>query len=269
MNSYPVPGSARRVFGLLLGALMGLTFGLISQGINRVLLPGIPLYQPPFGPAGNVLSAVLVGAVLGAAAAWPSGSARGIFSASSLAAVLIVIVNFATARVTEQSRAGVAVAAVFMLLPLIGMAAPLIAAFRWIVNREMDARRDCASAWQRARGPLALAAVMAAAGALALFPRAARLELIAMHALLRSGRGAAVAADLPLPLQNAEVGDFLAQAQGAYTLEWTRDDLNRFRIPRPGRDFDNHAVVVTRFANGWRLACLFVSPGELPACQSY
>jgi hypothetical protein len=266
--------SYRRIFGLLLGTLLGLTFGLVSQGINRLVLPGVPLYQPPFGPAGNAAVATLIGAVLGGVAAWPAGSLRGTFIASGLAAALIVIVNFAAARVTERGRAGVAMAAIFMLLPLVGLAAPLLGIFRWIVNRELEARQDFASTWYRVRGPLALVIVLGAAGAFALYPGEARHELTAMNALVRSGRNAVVAsttaaADLPPPLQTAEVADFLAQAHEPYTLEWTRTDLNRFRIPRPGRNFDSHAVVVARFANGWRLACLFVSPGELPECRSW
>lgn len=268
MNGY-LSGAHRRILGLMLGAALGLIYGAVAQGINRAFLPGVPLYQPPFGPAGNIAVAMAAAAFLGAATAWPTGSVRGVFIASSLAAVLIVIVNFAAARVTEQSRAGVAVAAVFMVLPLIGLTAPLLAAFRWIVNRELDARRDGASAWYRVRGPLALVVTMAAAGAFALYPREARLELAAMHALLRSGLNATVAADLPPPLQAAEGVDFVAQAAPSYSLEWTRENLNRFRIPRPGRNFDSHAVVVAHFANGWRLACLFVAPGELPECRSY
>jgi len=259
----------RRLFGLSFGATLGLTFGAVSQGINRIFLPGVPLYQPPFGLAGNVLVAVIVAAILGAVAAWPGGSVRGTFTASGLAAALIAIVNFAAARVTAGGEAGVAVAAIFFMLPLIGLVTPLFGAFRWIINRELAARRDFASPWYRMRGPLALALILGATGALSLYPVEGRLELAALHAILRSGLNASAHDALPPSLQNPELGDFRAQAQGSYTLEWTRDNLNRFRIPRPGRNFDDHAVVVAHFANGWRLACLFVSPGELPECRSY
>ena len=49
----------RRCAGLILGALIGLAFGSVSQGVNSLFLPGIPLYQPPFGPIGNSLLASL------------------------------------------------------------------------------------------------------------------------------------------------------------------------------------------------------------------
>ena len=90
-----------------------------------------------------------------------------------------------------------------------------------------------------------------------------------MHALLQAGLATTTAADLPPPLTDPEIGSFQARAQGPYTLEWTNKDLNRFRIPRPGRNFDFHAVVLARFANGWRLACLFITPDEPPGCRSY
>ena len=90
-----------------------------------------------------------------------------------------------------------------------------------------------------------------------------------MDRLLRAGLTAQRADALPALLRTEDVGDFLAQAQGSYTLEWTQKNLNRFRIPRPGRNFDDHAVVLARFANGWQIACLFVAPTELPECKSY
>jgi len=60
----------RRWAGLILGALIGLAFGGVSQAVNLLFLPGIPLYQPPFGPDGNLLLALLTGALLGLICAW-------------------------------------------------------------------------------------------------------------------------------------------------------------------------------------------------------
>ena len=90
-----------------------------------------------------------------------------------------------------------------------------------------------------------------------------------MDRLLQEGLSARNADALPAPLRGAEVENFAGQARGPYTLEWTRTNLNRFRIPLPGRNFDSHAVVVARLANGWQVACLFVTPTEPPECKSY
>jgi len=202
-------------------------------------------------------------------AAWPTGSIAGTFAASTVAAGLLTFVSFLSVRLTEKNTVGMIVAALFILLPLIGLMVPLLGLFRWVVNKEMEARREAASPWQHLRAPLALIAVFAVIGALSLFSPEARQELLAMDQLLQDGLTAQRADALPAPLRTEDVGDFPGQAQGAYTLEWTQKNLNRFRIPRPGRNFDNHAVVLARFANGWQIACLFVAPTELPECKSY
>ena len=74
----------RRLTGLLFGAGLGLMFGVTSQLTNRILLPGIPLYQPPLGPLGNILASVLAGALLGVLCAWPQSSINGTFIASAV-----------------------------------------------------------------------------------------------------------------------------------------------------------------------------------------
>ena len=174
-NRWAMTGESatRRVFGLALGALLGLVYGLTSQTINRIILPGIPLYQPPLGPAGNALLIMLLGALLGMVAAWPTGSIAGTFAASTVAAGLLTFVSFLSVRLTEKNTSGMIVAALFILLPLIGLMVPLLGLFRWVVNKEMEARAEVASPWRHLRAPLALIAVFAVIGGrlFALFPR--------------------------------------------------------------------------------------------------
>ena len=43
----------RRWVGFILGGLLGLAYGVVSQLINRVAAPGVPLYQPPYGAVGE------------------------------------------------------------------------------------------------------------------------------------------------------------------------------------------------------------------------
>ena len=97
----------RRLTGLLFGAALGLTFGLTSQLTNRILLPGIPLYQPPLGPLGNILASLLAGALLGAICAWPESSITGTFIASAFAAAVILVGNAVLgARAAARSGRG-------------------------------------------------------------------------------------------------------------------------------------------------------------------
>lgn len=261
--------AARRALGFALGTLLGLVYGAVSQGINRVVLPGVPLYQPPFGPFGNSMVIALVGAGLGLVTAWPAGGIQGTFLGSGVAAVIIVGVTFVGVNITEQARAGVAVAAVFLLLPLVGMIVPALGFFRWILNRQIESAHEAIPSRRRAWGPAAATLLTIGAAALSLYRGDARQELAALNTVLSAGGRAANSTDLPAALRTPEVGDFQTHAQSAYTLEWTQQNLNRFRIPRPGHNFDSHAVVVARFADGWRLACLFVAADEPPVCQSY
>ena len=82
----------RRMAGLLLGALMGLVFALVSQLGDWFALPGVPLYQPPFGLAGNIVMYTLGAASLGMLVAWPVSGIRGTFLVAAGSAAAIVIV---------------------------------------------------------------------------------------------------------------------------------------------------------------------------------
>ena len=57
--------------------------------------------------------------------------------------------------------------------------------------------------------------------------------------------------------------------EGTYKLSWERQRIERFRILRPGKNLDNHSVVMARFESGWNLVCLYIAPmckgfAELP-----
>ena len=77
------------------------------------------------------------------------------------------------------------------------------------------------------------------------------------------------AAGLPPALRDLENGPFLEKGQGAYELAWERQRIERYRIPRPAKNFDYHSVVVARFRNGWNLVCLYVAPDIAPLCRGF
>jgi hypothetical protein len=61
----------RAVFGLIFGMILGLAYGLISQWINHIFLPGVPLYVAPPGRFATIILMMLAGGGLGFLAAWP------------------------------------------------------------------------------------------------------------------------------------------------------------------------------------------------------
>lgn len=255
----------RRGAGLLLGALLGLVFGLVTQYINRLALPGVPLYQPPFGPLGNSLLGLLIGGLLGLLVAWPASSIHGAFLAAAVSAAAIVLGNFILARPTGNTLIAVALTGILVVLPFWGLLVPLLAALRWAANQQEEGHRDRASLFVRLRSVLLLGVLVVLAGSFALYHADARVMLKATHGILQ----AAAYGTLPAPLRAPEAGPVLEHVSQPYTLDWERRNIERYRIPRPGRNFDAHAVVVARFADGWNLVCLYVTPEEAPVCHGF
>jgi hypothetical protein len=259
----------RRLTGLLFGAGLGLTFGLTSQLTNRILLPGIPLHQPPLGPLGNIVLCMLCGALLGVISAWPQSSIHGTFIASAVSALVIVVGNFALAAPSGNTLVAIVLTGIFLVLPFWGMLVPLIAALRWGVNKLVDAHDDRLPIRSRITIPVLLVLVIGLVGSLTHYRTDARRLLILTHALLQEGQLAVSADALPPALRVTEVGPFLEAGRVAYKLSWERERIERFRIPRPGKNFDYHSVVVARFKNDWNLVCLYITPDIAPLCKGF
>jgi hypothetical protein len=259
----------RRLAGLLFGAGLGLMFGLTSQLVNRILLPGVPLYQPPLGPFGNILIGMLVGALLGVICAWPESSLTGTFVAGAVAAVALLTGNALLAETGSSSLVTRLLASIVLLLPIWALLALLIAALRWGVNKLADAHADHLPLRAGIAIPAVLLLIVSAAGAMSIYRGEARALLTRTHALLRAGQAAAAAEALPAPLAVPAAGSFLENGRGPYALSWQQQGIEKFRIARPVENFDNHSAVVAHFKNGWNLVCLYVTSERPPLCQAF
>jgi hypothetical protein len=257
----------RRITGIILGALLGLVYGLVSQMINRIALPGVPLYQPPLGPVGNSLLSALVGGGLGLLVTIPASGALGIALASAASAAAIMINSLI--RLDGELSAGTqVVVGVLLSVPLSWFTVPVIALLRWAVDRQVEQHVRAEPPAARWRVPLALVLVMAFVAAFDLYDTSAQNQLRHMHGTLELGL-AAGAADLPAPLRGPLVRDFPGGRDLDYTLEWTRQDLERFIQLRPAANYDQHAAVIARFDGGYRLVCLYPTPRSGPNCGTY
>jgi hypothetical protein len=254
----------RRAMGFLLGLLLGFVYSLISQGINQIFLPGVPLYQPPFGFWGNIGLSALWGGVLGLICAWPYSTAIGVTLAST-ASILVTVIR-GLAGIDEPVSRLVIIAAV-LGVPAAFLMVPAMMALRWAVNGQVDMRGRPASLSGRLRGPLTLLAIMAVIAVFALYNSKARMVLTRMDEMLQAGLAAVDAAGLPEALAAPRTGDFLGRADATYTLEWTEQDLDRFIDLRPSNNFSEHSAVIARFANGQTLICLYPSALTRPNCS--
>jgi hypothetical protein len=266
----------RRLAGLWVGALLGLVYGLVTQLLNRMMLPGVPLYQPPFGAAGNILLTTTAGAFLGILAAWPLSSAAGTAIASAVSAFVVVGSGFISApksfaaggAATGVSTWGVALVSALLFLPFWALLVPLIAALRWGVNRQEEAHRDRLPVRARLGSLLILVLLVALAGTLYLYRPERRAVIANANAMLRAAQGAAAEA-WPVGLQKPDVGALAAHIQQPYELEWQQQGIERYRIPRPARNFDSHSAIIARFADGWSLVCIYIAEDEPPICRGF
>jgi hypothetical protein len=259
----------RRLAGLLLGGTVGLGYGMVSQGINRLILPGVPLYQPPYNATGNAIACLAGGALLGLICSWPQGSVQGTFLASAVSALAIVIGSFISAGMTRQVLVTAAVTGIFLALPFWGMLVPVLAALRWAVDHLEESHRDRLHWGLRVVRSVLLILIAGLIGLHTRYPAEARRLLIDTHAWLQQAQQVTAEPGLPAWLAAPDVGGFVQRGRGSYELSWEKRDLERYRIPRPGRNFNNHSAVIAHFAGGWNLVCIYITAEEPPLCKGF
>lgn len=267
-NSLLVFDRKRRRQGFWLGLAAGLLFGVLSQWLNRALLGGLQLYQPPLGPLGNTLLFTAIGAVLGLISAWSGSSIFGVTLASLVAGIMLVV----SALLSTNFKRDVAPAIAGLIgfyLPFVAGVVPLLALVRGAVNQQRDYYEFPFLSWQRLRLTLVLGLVMVGLGLAFLYPGNGRASIMRMNQMIETGLQANSAAALPQPLQNELVDDFLLHASPQVNFELDLQDLNRYQIPYTPRVQWQPLVVVARFSSGWSLACLYISPNEDPFCRGY
>jgi hypothetical protein len=273
----------RRLFGLSLGAGLGLAYGLVSQLINRVFLWGIPLHQPPFGPLGNILLCLGVGALLGLVTAWPANLYLGIL-AGCAAGALLILLSVMLAGIGLSLLAAKATLMLFIFLPVAALIALPIGLHRWAVEKQMDLRPDRwpegqegrpdRLAARRALPTLFLLFLVVGVGVLSLYPKRGRVAVARMEAIVQAGLDAADQAALPAEfegekVQALKVDGYPERAKGRYNLDYEGSELGRFGIPHPLGSELSQSAVVARFDNGWRFVCLFITATADARCAPF
>jgi hypothetical protein len=260
----------RRYVGLILGAGLGFVYGIVSQSINRIFLPDIPLYQPPLGLPGNIILWTFIGALLGLVAALPDETIVGALYGGVTGATLLTLFTLSTGRIEQDTLATMIISVLFLFVPMVGAITPLVAIQRWVVNKLVEAHLESEPPWVYLPLPILLLALVGAIGASSLMPPYARVMLTRTEKILQTGLSSAQVSQLPKPLQQERVGGFLDNATNRYRLEWRNRDITRFAIPRPmsNRPWEESAVIA-RFNNGWILVCLYAKSDAEPACKGF
>lgn len=258
----------RRVAGIWLGLILGLVYGAVSQSINTLYLPEIPLYHPFPGPWWTALLSALLGGLLGWISAWPENGLRGILLGGLLGALVIDIATLVETFLESGNLNRVGAALFFIALPLVASLVVGIAAFLGALNWRQRLRRERGPRWLIHAIPLAMALLVGWLASTTAYPPDARTVLIRAQDMIEQGRLAARPDDLPPSLRNSAVVGFSEHAGQDYTLQWDRDPTNRYAIPRPLGPSGQDALVIARFSDGWTLVCLYTAPAARPECIS-
>jgi hypothetical protein len=258
----------RRVAGVAIGAGLGLVYGVVSQSINPIAFPGLPFYQPPYGPVINAMLCFIGGALLGLISAWPQESVFGILVSSVASAVVIGGTTLATTRIGWHSGPGVVLTVLIVLLPITAMVVPIMASLRWATNKQEDSYRAGYVTWSRVLAPLLLLIAAGGLAATVLYPPEARPALERVNALVQAGQAAPDANALPEPFKSEAMAGFPENAKGTWTLEWNRQFDRYGSIVLPGVDPREQSVVVVHMQNDWTFACLFASFDADPVCKN-
>lgn len=257
--------SARRGAGFILGFTLGLAHATVSNLINEIYMPGIPLYVPPPGTFGLILLTALFFGVLGLIAAWTDEAVSGIV----LSAFTGSVVSSAWIMLTGTSdRAATFVVLFLVFMPRIFFYLPLSLGVRWILSTFEPSPYRTVMPLARRVAPLIIAILIAASsGIFSLENRETRRSLAKMDELVRLGMQAETRSQLPKSLQSVE--GFVSKAEGGYVFH-LGSNPDVLPVQRPVVKLDAvEPFVIVVFENGFRFGCVFSPPYEVPACIDF
>ncbi len=258
---------SRRVIGSILGAGMGLIYGLVSLNINYLALPGIPLMEPPLGRLLSTLLIAATGGLFGLLAAWPDETISGIIL-SAIVGGLVSTVSSAFSGIAPDNVIGSFTVLFFSFFPRAVLFAVIAWPLRLVLNMWNEELASVTFSIRKlATSALLLLLVAAGAGALYLYPKEARQALQSTNQLVQAALPATRQEDLPEPLRPVE--RLLQNSQGAYVLEWS-DNPDLLPVKRPIADYGvQESLVVVYFKNGYVFGCAFTPPHTDPSCGTF
>lgn len=236
--------------GLFYGAWMGALYALLSQTVNALTFPDLPMEVNGLNLLGTV-SVWMVGlGILGLLTAWPASHWRGVVWGALMLATFVLSFNLIQSASRPEAQALVLL---FTLAPVLVMCLPATGFLRWLAHRQMHllpARR-----WQWQVGLIALAAVVGLTpGALARMSPRAESAVRAMHRLLQTGadpQGELFQTFPNWPLLRAHVNQ-------PYTLSQTASQFSAEGVD-----------VRVRYGDGYGLLCVWVTiSGRAPYLRS-
>ena len=116
--------------------------------------------------------------------------------------------------------------------------------------------------------PVVLVLVAGLLGFTQQYPAYGDTVMLRMRGLIQEGLNSRTPEELPASLRPPHVNLFLDQAKGSYTLQWDKDQGNRYALPRFSGSIPD-SVVIARFENGYLLVCVFTTPDHPDTCKDF
>ncbi|HEX2697532.1 MAG TPA: hypothetical protein VHM28_07455 [Anaerolineales bacterium] len=260
--------SHRRIAGLVIGALIGLAYSLVSQFINSLLSPGIPFAHYPFGVMGNCITIILSMASIGLISAYPGDWHRGVLWGSVAIAVLLELraLLISSISLTTQLTSAFSVFAIVALIIELVFSIPPVFLLRWAIDVQEELFDKPFWIWRRIRLPLGLMIAVLGFSIFYVYPADVRDDMSNMNSIIQLGLRNP--SKLPDPLSEKSTAEsFLNYGTPIYTLEL--GDYIDFSDISPALQTENIIVIIARFNNKWALACLYRASNNAPICKSY
>lgn len=256
---------SRWIFGVAFGAWLGAVYALVSQAINWIYLPDIPLAPPSATPAGYIIEYIFLGALLGLICSIPENRYVGMLLGGGFSALWITILALRSVWGGEFFSAAL-ILLLLTFMPLILLMVPIALIIRLGVDaQQVDPERPYLWA-RRYIIPAFLTLVVVILGVLALYPKDQRAAFVYVHEMIQQGQQSSSFATLPEPLQ--DVRGFMENARGSYQLSWS-DRVETFFGPVPVGPELSQFLIIARFENGYGLACVFSGNRPKPNCANY
>jgi hypothetical protein len=255
--------TVRRRSGFMLGFILGLAYGAVANLINRIYLPGIPLYVPPPGTFGLILLTAFMFGLLGLLSAWTEESVPGIL----LSALAGSVLSSAWIIFNESNRATALIALLIVFLPRVFFYLPLSLAVRGILS-QFEPSPYHVTPPVRKVAPVVISILVAMLmGVFSLKNWETRQSLTKMNELVQAGMQAKNRDELPRSLQ--PVRGFTTYARGEYVFD-IGPDPDVLPVQRPIVEFGAiEPFIIVIFENGFRFGCVFSPPYEVPACIDF
>jgi len=258
----------RTILGVIFGMLLGLAYALVSQWINNIFMPGIPLYVPPPGRFAIIILVILAGGVLGFLVAWPKEFFVGVIISASVGTLASSFLSLRAVTGGFENMVNASVVLFISFLPRVVLFLPVVILVRWAAETwEKETLYDSYSVKGRVRSLLLLVIVGLLAGVFSLYSANTRRSLANLNELILEGRQASSITNLPQPLQI--VDGFLEHSNSSYAFNVV---VNPEDIPvsQPGSGYDQNVVGIdVLFTSGFRFGCVYRSPDEPPNCIRY